>query len=118
VARAERRNRASDVDVLRALGLGSREQAGLRRNEWWFVVGFGGLFGILAGALVAALTVPELASAAIPDPYPGLGTTLAIDLVTLLIGAVVLVLACAIVIEATAAQVARRARTIRQEDVR
>jgi hypothetical protein len=118
VARAERRSRASDVDVLRALGLSSREQAALRRNEWWWVVGFGGVLGLVAGAIVAALTIPELASAAIPDPYPGLGTALAVDPVTLLVGAALLLLACAAVIEATAAQVARRARTIRERSSR
>lgn len=118
VARAERRSRASDVDVLRALGLSSREQAGLRRNEWWWVVGFGVVLGAAAGMIVAALTIPELASAAIPDPYPGLGTALAVDPITLLVGAALLVLACAAVIEVTAAQVAKRARTIREEDAR
>ena len=115
VARAERRSRSADVDVLRALGLGSREQAALRRNEWWFVVAFGGLLGVLAGALVAALTIPELASAAIPDPYPGVGTAFAVDAVGLLIALALLIAVCAAIIEATAAQVARRARTIRED---
>jgi len=118
VGRAERRDRAADVDVLRALGMRSSEQARLRRTEWWSVVGFGGILGLLAGGIVAALTVPALASAAVPDPYPGLGAALSVDLVALLVGAALLGIACAVVIEANAARVARRARTVRQEDAR
>ena len=116
VARAERRSRAGDVDVLRALGLSSREQAALRRAEWWSVIVYGGAVGLIAGAAVAALTIPELASAAVPDPYPGVGTDLSVDVVGLLIGTALLGLACAAVVQFAAAQVARRARTLREKE--
>jgi ABC-type antimicrobial peptide transport system permease subunit len=73
-ARAQLRSRRGEVAVLRAVGLGSRAQAGIRARELGVVIGTGLLAGLGAGTIVALLTVPQLARAAIPAPYPVIGT--------------------------------------------
>lgn len=82
-ARAQLRSRRGEVAVLRAIGLGPGAQAGIRARELGVVIGTGLLAGLAAGAIVALLTVPQLARAAIPAPYPVIGTRIGIDLIGL-----------------------------------
>lgn len=109
--RSLRRDRRRAVAVLRALGLGARDQALIRARELSAVVAFGLVAGLVAGAAVVLLTVPALARAAVPDWDLLLPVTPGIDLLTPAtgLGAFVLVLA-AIVVVASAAT-AREARS-------
>jgi hypothetical protein len=109
-ARAQLRSRRGEVAVLRAIGLGSRAQAGVRVRELATIIGTGILTGLAAGALVALLTVPQLARAAIPAPYPVIGTEIAVDVVGLGAGLGGLILALILVIALSAAGVAALAR--------
>ncbi|WP_296602120.1 hypothetical protein [Nocardioides sp.] len=90
VARGQLRSRRGDVAVLRALGLSVRGQRRLRGRELAWTVAFGLVAGVVAGIAVALLVVPQLARAAVPEPYPTIATDLGIDLPGLLAGAVLL----------------------------
>lgn len=111
VVRAQVRSRRLDVVVLRAIGLGARDQAGIRRRELGLVLGFGALTGLAAGAAVALLTVPQLARAAVVQPYTTVPTPLGFDLVALGAGLAALVVALVIIVSAYTSLVARQART-------
>lgn len=111
VVRAQLRSRRLDVVVLRAIGFGSRDQAGVRRRELGLVLGFGLLTGIIAGAAVAVLTVPQLARAAVVEPYSTVPTPLFFDLIGLGAGIAALVVALVVIVAVYAARVARQART-------
>ena len=113
VAASERRARLPEIGVLRALGARAREQARLRRAEWAAVVCAGVAVGILAGALVVLLTVPELADAAVPEAVLGLGAPVRIDILWLAAALGLFLLCCAAVIEGVAVGVARDARAAR-----
>jgi hypothetical protein len=109
-ARAQLRSRRGEVAVLRAIGLGSGAQASIRARELAIVLGTGILAGLVAGIVVSALTVPQLARAAIPDPYPAIGTTAGLDLPALGIALGALLLALALIVAVSAAGVAALAR--------
>ncbi|MEO8262806.1 MAG: FtsX-like permease family protein, partial [Pseudolysinimonas sp.] len=109
-ARAQLRSRRGEVAVLRAIGLGSGDQAAIRVRELATVLCAGLVAGLLAGAVVSLLTVPQLARAAIPDPYPAVGTAIAIDIAGLAIGLGALVVALAIIAAIAGAGVASLAR--------
>jgi predicted lysophospholipase L1 biosynthesis ABC-type transport system permease subunit len=111
VVRAQLRSRRLDVVVLRAIGLGARDQAGIRRRELGLVLGFGILTGLLTGVAVAVLTVPQLARAAVVQPYSTVPTPLDVDLIALGAALGVLLVALAIIVGVYAARVARQART-------
>jgi len=113
VASAEHRTRMPEIGLLRALGLRARAQASSRRDEWTAVLACAIVIGLVAGLAVGALTVPQLASAAIPGVDLGLGTPLRIDLTGLAIALVALVLVCAASVMWISATVARDARTVR-----
>jgi ABC-type antimicrobial peptide transport system permease subunit len=105
--------------VLRALGLGSRDQASIRRRELTLVLGFGAATGLVAGLAVTALTVPQLARAAVIDPYRSVPTPLAFDLVGLGAGLGALLAALGVIVAVAGARVAQQARTaIGAEEVR
>ncbi|MEO7896111.1 MAG: FtsX-like permease family protein, partial [Pseudolysinimonas sp.] len=109
-ARAQLRSRRGEVAVLRAIGLGAGDQAGIRARELGIVLGTGLLAGLLAGATVSLLTVPQLARAAIPVPYPAIGTELSVDLAGLGAALLALVVALTIVVAISVAGVAALAR--------
>jgi hypothetical protein len=96
VASGQLRSRRGDVAVLRALGLSVREQQLLRGRELAWTVAFGLVAGLVAGVAVAVLVVPQLARAAVPEPYPTIATGLGVDVPGLLGGAVLLVGALAL----------------------
>jgi hypothetical protein len=109
-ARSQLRSRRGEVAVLRAIGLGSSDQAGIRARELGLYLGAGLLTGAIAGATVALLTVPQLARAAIPAPYPAIGTELAVDLTALVLALGALVAALAVVVAISALGVSAIAR--------
>ena len=111
VARAQLRSRRLDVVVLRAIGFGSRDQAAVRRRELGLVLGFGAIAGLIAGAVVSLLTVPQLARAAVVEPYDSVPTPLVIDLAALSAGLALLLLGLVVIVMVYAARVARHART-------
>lgn len=89
----------NDVAALRALGLGPRAQRGVPVREFTAVLVLGLLWGLLAGAAVAALTVPQIARAAVPQRYQAIGTSASWDLpaLALLVGALLLGLVVVVV---------------------
>ena len=91
VASGQLRSRRGDIAVLRALGLSVREQQVLRGRELAWTVVFGLAAGLVAGVAVALLVVPQLARAAVPEPYPTIATGLGVHAPGLLGGAVALV---------------------------
>ncbi|MGN6503212.1 MAG: hypothetical protein ACTHKX_09995, partial [Pseudolysinimonas sp.] len=111
VARAQLRSRRLDVVVLRAIGFGSRDQAAVRRRELGLVLGFGVVAGLVAGAAVSLLTVPQLARAAVVEPYASVPTPLVMDLAALGTGLGLLLLGLAGIVMIYASRVARHART-------
>jgi hypothetical protein len=119
VVRAQLRSRRLDVAVLRALGLTSRDQGSMRRAELSFVLGYGALTGLVAGAVVTFLTMAQLARAAVPEPYDTIATGLHIDLIGLGAGLGALAVAVAVIVVVYAARVAAQARsTIGAEEAR
>jgi len=111
VVRAQLRSRRVDVVVLRAIGLGSRDQAAIRRRELGLVLGYGGVAGLLAGLVVSTLTVPQLARAAVIEPYSTVPTPLGFDLAGLGAGAAALALALLVIVGVYTARVVQQART-------
>lgn len=111
VVRAQLRARRLDVVVLRAIGFGSRDQAGVRRRELGLVLGFGGLAGLVAGVAVSFFTVPQLARAAVVDPYSTVPTPLIIDLIALGAGLLTLIVALLVIVLVYSERVATQART-------
>jgi hypothetical protein len=109
--RAQLRSRRIDVIVLRAIGLSSRDQAAVRRRELGIVLGYGMLAGLIAGAAVTALTVPQLARAAVVEPFSTVPTPLGVDPVSLGAAAAALVTALLIIAGVYATRVAVQART-------
>ena len=59
------------------------------------MLGYGGLTGLLCGFAVCLLTIPQLARAAVVDPYPTVPTPLGFDWIGLGSGVAVLVVASA-----------------------
>ncbi|CAI9399567.1 ABC transporter permease [Nocardioides sp. T2.26MG-1] len=110
VARGQLRSRRGDVAVLRALGLSVRSQQRLRGRELAWTVSFGLVAGLVAGVAVSLLTVPQLARAAVPEPYPTIATSLGVDVRGLLGGAALLVGGLALGVAAYAWRVGVEAR--------
>lgn len=81
---AQLRARRPEALVLRALGLGARAIGALRRAELAAALAVGVVVGLAAGLAVTLLTVPALARAAVPDPFPSVPTTVAIAALALL----------------------------------
>lgn len=111
VVRAQLRSRRLEVVVLRAIGLSSRQQSAVRRRELGLVLGYGVAAGLIAGAAVTALTVPQLARAAVVDPYSAVPTALGFDLVGLAVGLAALILALSVIVTVYTSRVAVQART-------
>jgi hypothetical protein len=109
-ARAQLRSRRGEVAVLRAIGLGTSDQAGIRARELAIILGTGLIVGLIAGGAVALLTVPQLARAAVPRPYDAVGTALAVDALWLAVGVAALAVALCIVVAAASRSVAAQAR--------
>lgn len=109
--RSLRRERRRGIAILRALGLGPRDQAGIRTRELGAVVGFGAVAGLVAGAAVVLLTIPAVARAAVPGLDPGLATPPGVELVPLAIALGALAVALLAVVVAARIEVVREART-------
>lgn len=112
VARGQLRSRRGDVAVLRALGLSVRSQQRLRGRELAWTVAFGLVAGLVAGAVVTLLAVPQLARAAVPEPYPTVATSLGVDVPGLLLGLVLLIGGLGIGVAAYAWRVGVEARRV------
>jgi ABC-type lipoprotein release transport system permease subunit len=111
VVGAQLRSRRLDIAVLRALGLDSRMQAAIRRRELLIVLGYGAVLGLIAGAAVTALTVRQLARAAVPNPYDTVATPLGVDVLGLAAGLGALVVVLAVIVAVYSIRVARLARS-------
>lgn len=111
VVGAQLRARRGEVVVLRAIGVGSRQQGSIRRRELALVSGYGTLIGLTAGLVVVLVTIAPLARAAVPNPFLGLPTTPMFDPLTLGLALVALLLLIAATIAVYGAQVAAQART-------
>ena len=99
VVSAQLRSRRGEVVVLRALGISARAQGAMRRGELAVILATSVAGGVLAGLVVALLTVTPLARAAVPAAYASIGTPLhfavvplaaSIVLLLALMGAIVL----------------------------
>lgn len=113
VTGAQLRSRRGEVAVLRALGMGARALGALRRRELATSVGIGLTVGAAAGLVVTYLTIPALARAAVPDPYPSLATTVAFDLLPLATGAAILIVSLVVI---GAVYSARVDSSVREDD--
>lgn len=80
---AQLRSRRAESLVLRALGMSAGAIGTIRRWELVWALGLGGVVGLIAGLAVTLLTVPALASAAVPEPYGSLPATAALDIAAL-----------------------------------
>jgi hypothetical protein len=109
VVGAQLRSRRLDIVVLRALGLDARMQSAIRRRELLIVLAYGAIVGIVAGAAVTMLTVPQLARAAVPNPYSTVPTPLGADTIGLAAGLGALVLVLAVIVTAYSFRVSRLA---------
>lgn len=119
VTRAQLRSRQLEVVVLRTLGLGSRAQAAVRRLELQIVLGYGALLGLVSGGAVVALTVPQLARAAVPEPYPSIPTPITVDIAGLAGGFALLCAVLAAIVLVYSGRVAAHSRSSTgSEDVR
>ena len=76
---AELRTRREEVDILRALGVPPREQAGHRATEWGALIALGVLVGLADGFLVCGILVPGLARMAVPNAIDALRTGFHVD---------------------------------------
>lgn len=117
LARSLLRSRAEDIVVLRALGQTPRAQALGRARELGAVLGVAVVTGGVGASIVAALTVSDLARAAIPDAPPGLPTALALDATTLAAVGASLLAAIALLVLVHCLQVARQARLLVAREV-
>lgn len=99
-ARARLRSGRNDFGVLRALGLRERDQASIVSREFAIVIAIGLLGGLAAGALVAVLTIPYFARAAVTAPYLAIDTVLVVDVVGLAALVVSLLIATTIILAA------------------
>ncbi len=111
VVGAQLRSRRLDIVVLRALGLDARMQSAIRRRELLIVLVYGAVVGVVAGATVAALTVPQLARAAVPNPYSTVPTPLGADAFGLAVGLGALVLVLAVIVGVYSIRVSKLARS-------
>ena len=73
------RERRSEVPVLKSVGLSNAQQASARRVELGAVLLFAAIAGALGGLLVSALTIGDLARAAVLDAPPALVSGISID---------------------------------------
>jgi predicted lysophospholipase L1 biosynthesis ABC-type transport system permease subunit len=111
VVGAQLRSRRLDIVVLRALGLDARMQSAIRRRELLIVLVYGAVVGVVAGAAVAMLTVPQLARAAVPNPFSTVPTPLGADVVGLAAGLGALVFVLAVIVGVYSIRVSKLARS-------
>lgn len=116
-SRAQLRTRRADIAVLRALGMSAREQAGVRSTELALILGTGLVAGLVGGGAVVLLTVPQLALAAVPQPYASIRTEVVVDLAGLAIGLGALLAALLAVVVAVRVAVGALARRAVPEGV-
>lgn len=109
--RARGRWGRNDVATLRALGLSVRDQRAIPVAEFSAVLVLGLLWGAASGALVAALTVPQIVRAAVPQRYSAIGSSVSWDVLGLAVLVVVLVAGLAVLLAGAARAVSRLARS-------
>ena len=97
-----------DIAALRALGVGARDQSAMLVREMLVVLAVAVATGLVAGAAVAMLTVPELARAAVDRSFLGGVTVLEIQWLAL----AALLAALAAGVAAVLAGLARRTRIL------
>ena len=117
VVGAQLRGRSGEVVVLRAIGMGSKQQGRTRRREYTLVIAYGIAVGLVAGLLAAIATIAPLALSAVPDPYPEVPTELMFEPISLgvsLITLTLLVIGSAFVY---GVQVTTQARTLAAQEV-
>ncbi|MEP6480270.1 MAG: FtsX-like permease family protein, partial [Rhodoglobus sp.] len=110
-ARARLRVGRNDLAVLRALGMRSKDQAGILSTELVVVLALGAAGGLAAGALVSALTIPYFARAAVTLPYVSISTGLRIDLLGLAVLVGALCIGAAVVVLVARRRVSALVRT-------
>lgn len=107
--RARGRWGRNDVATLRALGLSVRDQRAIPMVEFSAVLILGLLWGAASGALVAALTVPQIVRAAVPQRYSAIGSSVSWDAIGLALLVVGLVAGLAVLLAGAARAVSRLA---------
>jgi ABC-type lipoprotein release transport system permease subunit len=88
----------AEIGSLRAIGLSSRDQSSIVIRELGVVLGAAAVIGMLAGATVSALTVPQLARAAVDRAYLSGVTVLEVDWVGLAVLLGLLALGVAVIL--------------------
>ncbi len=99
VLRARRR----EVVVLRAIGVSPKTIGTIRRREFWVVLGYATVIGLLIGVAVTYLMVPLFARAAVPNRYADISVSVQLNPVVTLgaLSAIAAVLTCVIVFYAS-----------------
>jgi ABC-type lipoprotein release transport system permease subunit len=98
----------AEIGSLRAIGLSSSDQSSIVVRELGVVLGAAAVIGVVAGATVSALTVPQLARAAVDRAYLSGVTVLEVDW----IGLAVLVGALTLGVAVVLLDLNRRVRTL------
>jgi hypothetical protein len=117
VVGAQLRSRRGEVVVLRAIGLGSREQGAIRRRELAFVAAYGGIAGLVAGFVVVLVTIAPLARAAVPNAFVGLPTLPLFETIALPLAVAAVAGLVAVAIAIYGSQVTSQARTLSGHEV-
>jgi hypothetical protein len=117
VAGAQLRGRRGEVVVLRAIGMGSRQQGRIRRREFDLVTAFGAVVGVLAGLLAALATIAPLARSAVPDSYPEVPTATMFEPISLALALAGLLLLVIATIAVYGANVTAQARVLGGQEV-
>ncbi len=117
VTRAVGGARAVDVVVLRAVGVGARQQARARALEFASVLGFAVLAGVATGTAASVILVPDLARALLVDAPSALALRTAIDPAVALGLLIVLVLAVVLLAIDAGRLAARQIATLSAREV-
>ena len=118
VSGAQLRGRRGEVVVLKAIGMGSRQQGRVRRREFTLVAGYGAILGLLAGVVAVMATIAPLARSAVPDPFAEVPTSTMFEPISLALALGGLLMLVAATILVHSAQVAAQARLDGQEVTR
>ena len=117
VVGAQLRGRSGEVVVLRAIGMGSKQQGRTRRREYTLVIAYGIAVGLVAGLLAAIATIAPLALSAVPEPYPEVPTELMFEPISLGVSLIILTLLVIGSAFVYGVQVTTQARTLAAQEV-
>ncbi|WP_457099442.1 FtsX-like permease family protein [Microbacterium sp. P5_E9] len=112
VCAGQQRERRHEIAVLRAVGLSSGQQGGVRRGELALITGWGAICGVAAGTVTLLVVVATLARAAIPGAYPNILTPVQWDPVTGATALGALLIAVTVVIAIAGVLTERSARSL------